>query len=325
MCARGLLVASLVLALSAPVLGRGGGGGGRGGPNGENGGRGDWGGNAGQLDSQPVTQDGTVEKIVPGGVVMTTKDGPAINVVVGPATKLHLTGSATADFIKAGVAVEFTAELDMKYTAKEKVTSLTAITLTAERRAGLFPQGAAGAGPAAQNNFGFPAGGDGVADPAPAEKGAKKAEKPKAADAVKLPGTFVVRGTVRSYKDGELTVKTGKGTVKAALADDVQIAVNLAEISHAKKGDAIAVRGRGPRQGQQGQQGTIQADSVTIQAAAPLTGPKKAAPKEAAASKDGPGDAPRLCRPPSNSVRIGESKRGGLSQFSFDENGTVPL
>ena len=66
MCARGLLVASLVLALSATVLGRGGGGGVERAYWG-NGGRGDWGGNAGQLDLAARDPDGTVEKIVPGG------------------------------------------------------------------------------------------------------------------------------------------------------------------------------------------------------------------------------------------------------------------
>ncbi len=271
MCPRGLLVASLVLALSAPVYGRGGGGGG------VNGGR-------------STSQKGTVEKIVTGGIVMSSKDGRTFNVVVTPTTKMHLTGSATADFLKAGVAVEFTAEVDTKHTVKEKLVSLTVVTLTAERPAGLFSEGSKGAGPAEQDNFGFVAGGGGGADPAPADKGATKVEKHRAAAAIPLPGTYVVRGTVKSCKAGKLVVNFDHRIVKADLDDDVQIAVDMADISQARKGDAITVRGRGFRQGQ----GLVQAESVTIQAAEPLSGGTKKKPpkvdKKQAPSKDGSAD-----------------------------------
>jgi hypothetical protein len=157
------------------------------------------------------------------------------------ATEGHLTGSDTADFIKAGVAVEFTAEVDKEYTVKENVTMLTVVTLTDKRRAGLFPEGSEGASPAAQDKSGSAAGGNGIANPAPADKDGKKAEKPTGAGAVEWPGTCAVRGTVQRCEAGKFTVETGKGTVKADLADDAQIAVDMADISHAKKGDAITM------------------------------------------------------------------------------------
>ncbi len=252
MCPRGLLLASLVLAWSAPVY-------------------------AQRISMGRATNPrGTVEKIVAGGVVMTTKDGQALNVVVTQATKLHLTGSATADFIKQGVAVEFTAEVDKTRTVKEKVASLTVVTLSTERPAGLFAEGSPGAGAAAQDNVGFMVKGSG-ADAAPADKGAKKAEKKKPAAAVQLPGTCVVRGTVKSCKAGKLTVSFGRGAVKADLDDDPQIAVDLADISQARPGDTISVRGRAYRQ----LPGLVQAESVTIQAAEPLSGGAKKKPAKA--------------------------------------------
>ena len=130
---RGLLVASLVLALSAPVLGQGFGGGFGGGPNGP--------GNQGQQGPRPMGRRGTIQQIVPDGMVMSTRNGQTINVVVTASTNVRLTGSATADFIKPGVAVEFTAEVNENHVVAEKVTSLTVVTLTTERPAGLGAKG----------------------------------------------------------------------------------------------------------------------------------------------------------------------------------------
>ena len=100
----------------------------------------------------------------------------------------------------------------------------------------------------------------------PAEKATQKAEKHKAAAAISLPATVVVRGQVRTFKAGKLIVKTGKVIVKADVADNARIAVNIADYSQARKGDTVTVRGRTVRQG------VVQADSVTIRAAAPLSG-----------------------------------------------------
>ena len=235
---------------------------------------------------------GTVETVGQGGIGITTKSGQTINVAVTPATKVRLTGEATPDFIKPGFAVEFTAEVDKKHIVAEKVTVLTVVTLTAERGAGLFAEESASASAVEQDDFGFAAGkGGGGANAAAAEKDAKKAEKHKPAAAIQLPGTCVVRGTVRSCKAGKLVVAIDHGVVKADLADNAQIAVNMADISQAKKGDAVTARGRSVRQGQQRM---VQAESVTIKAAEPLTGGGKKRPpkaeKKGAPSKDGAGD-----------------------------------
>ena len=258
MCFRRLLVASLVLALSAPVYGQMFGGG-QNGP-----------GNQGQRGPRPRGRRGTIQQIVPGGFVMSTRNSPAINVMVTPTTQVRLTGSATSDFIKPGLAVEFTAEVDKKHTVTEKVTSLTVVTLTAQRLAGLFPGGMDAVSPAGSNNVNPVAG--------------QKAERHKAAAPIQLPATVVVRGQVKSFKAGRLVVNTGKGIVKADLADDARIAVDIADISQARKGDTVTVRGRAD------QRGTVEADSVTVKAAAPLGGGGKKKPpkvvKKPAPSKD---------------------------------------
>ncbi len=285
MCLRGWLVASLMLALSAPVYGQGFGGF----NNGRNGQ-----GNQGQRGPLPTTQDGTVESFVMGGMRMTTKDGQTVSVMLAPATTVHLTGSATSDFLKPGLAVEFTAEVDKKHMVKEKVTSLTVVTATAEHPVGLLPEGSESVKPAEADNFGFAANaGDGAAA-ASADKGTKKAEKTEKHEKhksgpIQLPATVVVRGYVKSCKAGKLVVNYGHGVVKAQLDDEAQIAVNVADLSAARKGDAISVQGRALRQG------FIQAESVTIQAAELLSGKAKkktakADQKHGQSKKDGSGD-----------------------------------
>ena len=155
-------------------------------------------------------------------MVMSTRNGQTINVVVTASTNVLLTGSATADFIKPGVAVEFTAEVDKNHVVAEKVTSLTVVTLTTERPAGLGAEGSE-RHPRPKDNFGFVAPGGGGADAVPAEKATQKAEKHKAAAAISLPATVVVRGQVRTFKAGKLIVKTGKVIVKADVADDARL------------------------------------------------------------------------------------------------------
>ena len=281
MYCRGLLVASLVLAVSAPVFGQKFGSGFNNGRNGP--------GNQGQQPPPPTTQEGTVERVDRGGIVMSIKGGQTMTVMVSATTKVHLTGSASVNFIKPGVAVEFTAEVDAKKGVKEKLTLLTVVALTTEHPAGLFPEGSTSASSAEPDNFGFAAGGGGNA--APAEKGAKKAEKHKAASAIKLPATVVVRGTVRSCKAGKLMVKIDKGTVHADLADDAQVTVDTADYTRATKGDAITARGIAA---QRGVQILMQAESVTITAAEPLSGgaKKKTAKvdKKQGRAKDDSGD-----------------------------------
>ena len=170
--------------------------------------------------------------------------------------------------------MEFTAEVDKKHAVQEKLASLTVVTLTAQRVAGLFPGGMDAVSPAGADTFGPVAG--------------QKAERHKAAAPIQLPATVVVRGEVKTFKAGRLVVNTGKGIVKADLADNARIAVDLADISQARIGDTVTVQGRPV------QQGTVRADSVTIKAAAPLGGGGKKKPqkvnKKPAPSKDDSGD-----------------------------------
>ena len=259
---RGLLVASLVLALSAPVYSQMFGGG-QNGP-----------GNEGQQGRRPKGRRGTIQQIVLGGFVMSTRNSPAINVMVTPTTQVRLTGSATSDLIKPGLAVEFTAEVDKKHTVTERVTSLTVVTLTAQASPDCFPgEWMPSAPPGRTTSALWRARGRTAQSRCP-DPIATQRRRPRPGE--KLQGR-------------QALVNTGKGIVKADLADDVRIAVDIADISQAK-GDTVTVRGRAD------QRGTVEADSVTVKAAAPLGGGGKKKPlkvvKKPAPSKDASDDDP---------------------------------
>ncbi len=264
MFCRGLLVVALVAALAAPVYGQRGAGRGRGGlPGNGNGPQG-----ADPQGGGLTSIDGNIEGLGSGGLKVKTESGQTVVVAVSPATKVQYTGKATVDFLRNGVAIEFTAEVDEKHVVKEAVTQLTIVSLSAGRGAGLFAEGSSGAKPAEVNNFAF---GPAPAGDAPAAKPAKE-KKPAAhkgpAEPVKLPATCVVRGTIKGLKAGKLTLNIGRGSVKGEVDDNAEITVDTTDLRCARKGDSISVKG-------QGAGGTMAATSITIQGAEPLTGPKK--------------------------------------------------
>ncbi|MGO8691910.1 MAG: hypothetical protein ACLQLG_20000 [Thermoguttaceae bacterium] len=265
MSCRGLLLVALAAALAAPAYGQWNG---RGGPRNRN-------------------LKGTIGAIANGALKVETEGDQSQTVLVTmtAGTKLHYSGTATVEFLRPKLAVEFTAELDEKHNAKAPVTQLKIISLTGKRVAGLFPEGSeSGAKPAEASNFGFgPGSGEKDADPSPAEKETKPAPRP--GDAAQGPGTYVVRGTIKGVRAGTLTLKIGRETLKVDMADDAEIGVDTTDLSFARVGDSISVRGQGARQ-------MIAATSVTVEGAEPLTGPKRralpAAKKDSAAKKGSP-------------------------------------
>ena len=102
--------------------------------------------------------DGNVEIFGAGGLKMKTGNG-WVTVNIAPGAKVRYTNKATVNFLKVGVPVEFTAEVDAKHNVKNAVTQLTVVSLTADRGAGLFPEGSSRPKAAEANNVGLGAGG----------------------------------------------------------------------------------------------------------------------------------------------------------------------
>ena len=132
--------------------GAGGVGGGIGGAGGAGGGMGGF--NGGPQGPSPLNLSGNVEITGKGGLKMKTAAGWVL-VQIARATKVQFTGKATRDFLKTGVPVEFTAEVDEKHVVNDAVTQLTIVSLSADRGPGLFAEGSSETKPAAANNLGF--------------------------------------------------------------------------------------------------------------------------------------------------------------------------
>ena len=80
------------------------------------------------------------------------------------------------------------------------------------------------------------------------------------------------RGTIKMCKDGKITVAAGRGpTVKAEIASDVTIDVDMADLRAAQRDDRVTVNGKTT----QARPNMVLAQSIKIELANPLSGAKK--------------------------------------------------
>ncbi len=264
---RGSLVVALVAALSAPAYGQ------RGGQQG-----------AGAPGANLQSIDGNIELVGNGIVRVSSKAGQSILVAITQTTKVQYTNKATSDFLRPGLAIEFTAEVDQKHNVKDPVSQVSLVSLNAERPAGLFAEGSSSSESrsAEADNFAFGGGSLKGGDAPPKTK-----PSPRKAVAVHLPGTCVCRGQIKSLKGGKLVLKISRGTLKADLADNVEVVVDMADLSLARRGDTVSAKGRaGPGL-------MLFADFISVQGSAPLAGAKKklpAAKKHSTSKNDDSGD-----------------------------------
>lgn len=270
-----------------------------------------------QPQMKDFDSEGTIEAVASRGAMfqMQTKSNETVIVAVAQGTKVHYSATATPDFLRTGLAVEFTAEVAKGGAVKEKVADLTVFTPSADRPLGLFPEGSAGG---AKGKDDAPLGGLGGLDPAadaPA-KGAKKAGKGKAAaqdllgglddlgppkpsgrkggaPAVQLPAVCVIRGTITKCRGGNLAVKYGSGTATLELDEGVKINVELNNCAFAAKGDAVTVKGKAMEK-------RVMAEIVKVAAAQPLSSGKKQSVKP-----------DRTLKAEKPAAKAGKAKKGG--------------
>ena len=247
---------------------------------------------------QPITTGGTLILAGPNQLQLSTNTNQTIYVMVMPNTEVSVTGTAEKDYLKTGVNVEFVAEVD-KHVVKEKVIHLIVFTPSTDRPIGLSSSDFAvedkkskksGKGPKADGEKANPLVPDpGIDAPVNSHKASKKdadllgGDSPtgKPAKAQGGSGTFTVRGTIKMFKNGKLTVAAGRGpTIKAELAEDATIDVDMADIKVAQRDDRVTVKG----QTTQVQPNRIWAESIEIQLSNPLSGKKHKTPPAKAPS-----------------------------------------
>jgi hypothetical protein len=233
-------------------------------------------GNAGRMPMMAKSIKGTIVSVSPSQIQISVDSKP-LYVMIGQNTNVSVTGTAEPEYLKAGMSVEFVAEVAKGGAVKDKVDHLTLVTVSSDRPAGLLPPDVGGGkkggkeGKALGNqDADAPVGGD-AASPKTGRTGKSHTATPQ------FPGTFTVRGTLKMCKNGKITVAAARGpTVKAELADGATIDVDLADLRTAQRDDAVTVKGSQVRPGM------IAAESVTIELANPLTGKKHAKPGKAA-------------------------------------------
>jgi len=253
----------------------------------------------GKSAPQPVMETfeagGTIEGLMPNGIQINSNANQRWVIMIPRQAKVEVTGTATADFLRPGLYVRFTAEVDKHGTVKEKVAQLSIFTPSRETPPGLFSPEAGGAGIGGGAFDGFGAGpGGGVGKP-PIGIGKAPGKIPGKAVPVETAKTYTVAGQITSARNNKLTVNAATAAIKFEVTDDAAIDVKVADYSLARKGDKVSVQGRMVK----GRLGMGEAISVKIELASPLSGGKTKAVKPAPKHETHPPKkAPRTKEPP---------------------------
>lgn len=210
--------------------------------------------------TEPVRISGTIEGVMRGVIGVVDDRSQQWRVAVPINATISVTGTATTDFLRSGLFVEFHATLNDRGEIQGKVDSLTIVTPSKKKPIGLFPSGTAGGD---QDGFG-----DGMKwrEKAPGDRTGNK--RGAVAGAYRIVGRLIVgRGR-------RLSVQTGRGTARFELIEKPRIDVSLTDYTIASKGDKVTIRGMM----MQNMPGLARATKVEIELAEPLTGGKKKRP-----------------------------------------------
>jgi hypothetical protein len=131
-------------------------------------------------------------------------------------------GSATPDFLRPGMLVQFRASIDKKGEAQDEIGEIKVVTQRMGIQLGLQADGGVAGGGLFESND---------------DDGNKKKKKVRG-DA----SPFLVTGTLRSIKDGKMYVAAGP-TVKAELSDNCQVSLDISDFSLAREGDNVEIEG----------------------------------------------------------------------------------
>jgi hypothetical protein len=256
-----------------------------------------------QQRPQRMRTQGTFISANQSQLQLTTNTNQVMTIGLVQSTEVSVTGTAEQSYLKSGVLVEFVAEVPKGGAVAEKISQLTVVSPDADRPPGLYPPDTApqkksdpgdkgvgvpirgaGANPA-KAAAADPGIGD---DPVKPAKGTKKhadagdlfgaAPAKSKSGVLKPPGTFAVRATVKSCKDGKIMLGAGHNTsIKAELASDVTIDVDMTELRVVQRDDKVTVDGIGT----QAQPTYVAAKTIKVELANPLTGSKKRPSKTA--------------------------------------------
>ncbi|MEE8451748.1 MAG: hypothetical protein V3R99_07525 [Thermoguttaceae bacterium] len=222
--------------------------------------------------------DGSVVAIAPGRVQIHTVSNQNWMVWIAPEAVIHVLGTAEPDFVRTGICVRFTADIDKKGKTKEPVEQLSLFTPTQHDPIGIWPEGMAPSGEEPKDR-GQAMGGMGMADGIQGGTVANNRDQP-----VPTFARYTVAGQITRARSGKFTVNCGRGLVEFQLAQQPEIRVDMADYSVVKPNDRVTVT-----KGKMfpGQIGIAQARELTFELSEPLTLRKKE-PVRTVPSRTGP-------------------------------------
>ena len=246
---------------------------------------------------QPKQVDvrGTFEGVVRGGILLLDDKNQRWQVAFAPGATVHVTGTASADFLHSGLVVEFQAEIDNHGVAQAKVGELTVTASGKEKPLGLFPPGGAGNDAGDFGGQGGALGGNAGAAGKHGKSGRRQSPRRR-----HVPYRRRTDGPQR-----QISARAGHTTVQFELADEPKIGIDMADFNLVRKGDKVSIKGMAPPN----RPGVAVARDVKIELAEPLTGPKKKTAR--------PEAKPRLPKPDEGLPEpAGTSRRGILPRRS---------
>jgi len=183
-------------------------------------------------------QNGVIVEVVGPAMlqVRLPKEGATIwTVVPAPNIRVEITGAAGREMLEPGQFVTTSVSIDERGTATEPISRLV-----------------------------FPGGGTpGVLAPGVGDQGGKRLQGRRAA------GTYLVAGTIRKVEGDVVTIQAGKDKFDVTVPETAELVVNTADMSLVRAGDSVDVEGRFIQRGQ------LQASSLAVRLANPVTPPPK--------------------------------------------------
>lgn len=205
-----------------------------------------------KLDSLSV--DGTIERVSGGQFTVSGGASPPQGTVVilQPGATLTVTGTASIEFLRPGLTVQFKAQYD-GHDATEKVGELAIISPSKEQPLSILPIAAAAP----------------VRGVAPAPSAAKPVKAAAADKSTPQLCNFTVR--ITSVQGNVIMAQGGGKPTRIELTEYPKIGVSVSDPAYASVGDRISAHGKSV----QGKPGVCMADKVQVTMTSPLSGPKK--------------------------------------------------
>jgi hypothetical protein len=209
--------------------------------------------------TQTAAVNGTIDSVDSDGIHVSARRGRKWLVRAQSGARLVIIGTATADYLKPGLVLQFKAELDDDGKTTDKISEVTIVTPNADNPLGCFGGKA----------------GDGKRPANAGKATTRKADDDDLALLLESNGLKIV-GKITSVDGKQVALRAGKRRVKMELADSAVIKVLVSDPGLLLPGSEIRASGTGTR----GRVGRCQADNIEVTLAKPLTGKKKPSPAE---------------------------------------------